>query len=229
MMFAIFDMDGLLIDSEPVWMAAQRDLMRELFDVCLSDSQLHAFQGRSSRDFCQAMAAWHADRGVDANALLDQLLGRMLEAITDAPLMPGARELIDWLAKQKIPTAIASSSPLAFIEAVVERHSLPIGVLVSGNQVPRSKPHPAVFERVAMCLSADPAQCRVWEDSVNGVIAARAAGMVVTAVPDAGHPAPQQFSIADRIHLNLHDSLAELQAECRLARTEQQETSCPVR
>lgn len=219
MRYAIFDMDGLLIDSEPVWRDTQCALMRDLYGVALSEAEWRAFQGRSSREFCQGMAHLHGDRGVDADALLEQLLGRMLEAISDAPLMPGARELVDWLAKQKVPIAIASSSPLTFIEAVVERHSLPIGVLVSGNEVRRSKPHPAVFERAAMCLSADPAHCRVWEDSVNGVIAARAAGMVVTAVPDSGHPAPQQFSIADQIHLTLRDSLAELQAECRLART----------
>lgn len=220
MQYAIFDMDGLLIDSEPVWRQAQCALMRDLYGVALSETQWRAFQGRSSREFCQGMAHLYADHGVDADALLDQLLGSMLEAIADAPLMPGARELIDWLVEREVPIVIASSSPLAFIEAVVERHSLPIWVLVSGTEMPRSKPHPAVFERAARRLGADPSRCRVWEDSVNGVIAARAAGMVVTAVPDPGHPAPQQFSIADQIHPSLHHSLAELQAEFRLARTE---------
>lgn len=209
MQYAIFDMDGLLIDSEPVWREVQRSLMRDLYDVSLSEAEWRTFQGRSSREFCQGMAHRHADRGVDAEALLDQLLGRMLETIADAPLMSGARELVDWLDAQQVPIAIASSSPLVFIETVVERHSLPIWVLTSGTEVPRSKPHPAVFELAARRLGTDPSRCRVWEDSVNGVIAARAAGMVVTAVPDADHPAPQQFSIADQIHSSLHDSLAE--------------------
>lgn len=220
MQYAIFDMDGLLIDSEPAWRQAQCALMRDLYDVVLSEAEWHTFQGRSSREFCQGMAQLHTDRRIDAEALLAQLLGRMSEVISDAPLMPGARELVDWLAEQQVPIAIASSSPLRFIEAVVARHALPIWVLVSGTEVPRSKPHPAVFERAARRLGADPSHCRVWEDSVNGVIAARAAGMVVTAVPDSGHPTPHQFSIADQIHPSLHDSLAELQAECRLAQTE---------
>ncbi|WP_020683189.1 HAD family hydrolase [Marinobacterium rhizophilum] len=218
MQYAIFDMDGLLIDSEPVWREVQCALMRDLYGVDLGEAEWRYFQGRSSRSFCQGMAHRYADRGVDAGALLDRLLDRMQVAITDAPLMPGARELVDWLHEQDVPIVIASSSPLGFIEAVVEHHALPIRVLVSGTEVPRSKPHPAVFERAAKRIAADPSRCRVWEDSVNGVIAARAAGMVVTAVPDTNHPTPQQFSIADQIHLNLYDSLAELQAKS--ARTE---------
>ncbi|MFC6669285.1 HAD family hydrolase [Marinobacterium aestuariivivens] len=211
MTFAIFDMDGLLIDSEPVWMATQRAVMQEGYGLTLSDTQLQAFQGRSSRDFCQTMARCHPGRGVKPDELLDELLQRMERAIVEAPLMPGARALVDWLAGEGVPMAIASSSPLAFIEAVVERHRLPVRVLASGTEVPRSKPHPAVFELAAGRLGAEPAQCRVWEDSVNGVVAARAAGMTVTAVPDPAHPAPQKFSIADHIHRSLHQSLSELQ------------------
>ncbi|PSJ39263.1 HAD family phosphatase [Zobellella taiwanensis] len=216
MQYAIFDMDGLLIDSEPVWLETQYAVMRDLYGVTLSEADWRSFQGRSSREFCQGMAQLHVDQGVDADALQELLLSRMLKVITDAPLMPGAREMVDWLSEQQVPLAIASSSPLSFIEAVVERHSLPIWVLVSGTEVPRSKPHPAVFELAAGRLGADPTLCRVWEDSVNGVIAARAAGMIVTAVPDLAHPALQQFSIADQIHSNLHDSLVELQAKSRL-------------
>lgn len=212
MQFAIFDMDGLLIDSEPVWMETERTLMREGFGVSLSDAELRAFQGRSSLDFCRTMALAHGARGVETEALLEALLGRMQRAIVEAPLLPGARELLGWLAERKLAMAIASSSPLGFIEAVIERHRLPVTVLASGTEVPRSKPHPAVFELAAERLGAMPWRCRVWEDSINGVIAGKAAGMVVTAVPDPAHPAPQLFSIADHIHRSLHDSLAELQA-----------------
>lgn len=211
MKFAIFDMDGLLIDSEPVWKATQRAVMQEGYGVMLSDRQLLAFQGRSSRDFCRSMARSHAGLVDNPDELLDELLRRMEQAIVEAPLMPGARALIDWLARQGVTMAIASSSPLAFIEAVVERHRLPVRILASGTEVPRSKPHPAVFELTAGRLGAEPAQCRVWEDSVNGVIAARAAGMIVTAVPEADHPAPQQFSIADHVHRSLFQSLTELE------------------
>lgn len=216
MQYAIFDMDGLLIDSEPVWQRTQCAVMHDLYQVELNEAQWRSFQGCSSREFCQGMAYLHADRNVDADTLLEQLLRRMSETITEAPLMPGAQELLDWLTGQKVPMAIASSSPLTFIETVVERHSLPIRVLVSGTEVPRSKPHPAVFELAAKRLGAAPSRCRVWEDSVNGVIAARAAGMVVTAVPDSDHPAPQHFSIATHIHSSLNDSLTELHAEYRL-------------
>jgi sugar-phosphatase len=85
-----------------------------------------------------------------------------------------------------------------------------VSVFASGLEVPRSKPHPAVFELAAERLGAStPADCRVWEDSVNGVIAARSAGMQVIAVPDPAHPHPEQFAIAHHIHSSLLDSLAD--------------------
>lgn len=211
MEYAIFDMDGLLIDSEPVWMAMQRSVMLDLHGMSLSESELLAFRGRSSRDFAESMARRFQDQGVDAGLLLEAMLSRMAGAIVEAPLMPGARELLDWLALRRVPTAIASSSPLPFIEAVVRQHALPIGVLASGTEVRRSKPHPAVFELAAERLGARPSQCRVWEDSINGVIAGLAAGMEVIAVPDPGDAGRPQFSTAHRVHRSLHQSLAELQ------------------
>lgn len=205
---AIFDMDGLLIDSEPLWLDAQQTQLRELYDLELPDAELRAFQGTSTVAFCSLMAERHSARGVDADRLLAAMLQQMQSAIVRAPLMPGALALLQRLAQLDIPMAIASSSPLAFIEAVVQTHKLPVTVLASGLEVPRSKPHPAVFELAATRLGArEPGHCRVWEDSVNGVIAGRAAGMRVIAVPDQAHPQPDQFAIAHHIHASLHDSL----------------------
>ncbi|MFD2836907.1 HAD family hydrolase [Azotobacter vinelandii] len=212
MQYAIFDMDGLLIDSEPLWMSTQAALLHELYGIAPGTQDLHAWKGVSSRAFCEDMARLHAGRGVEAGTLFEALIARMGRAIVEAPLMPGAVELIDWLRERHVGLAIASSSPLPFIAAVVRRHALPIAVFASGTEVPRSKPHPAVFELAAERLGAQRHQCRVWEDSLNGVIAARAAGMPVVAVPDPAHPGAERFAIADRVHRTLHESLAELNA-----------------
>ncbi len=206
--FAIFDMDGLLIDSEPLWLATQQSQLLGLYDLVVPEAELLAFQGTSTVAFCHTMAERHGEQGVDAQALLAAMLQQMANLIPQAPLMPGAALLLRRLVELQVPVAIASSSPLHFIEAVVEAHRLPVSVFVSGLEVPRSKPHPAVFELAAERLGADaPGRCRVWEDSVNGVIAARAAGMEVIAVPDRTHPDPAQFAIAHHIHASLLDSL----------------------
>jgi mannitol-1-/sugar-/sorbitol-6-/2-deoxyglucose-6-phosphatase len=206
--FAIFDMDGLLIDSEPLWLQTQQTQLCALYGLVVPQAELLAFQGTSTVEFCSVMAERHSARGVDADVLLAAMLQRMAALITQAPLMPGAAELLQRLAELQVPMAIASSSPLHFIEAVVQAHRLPVSVFASGLEVPRSKPHPAVFELAAKRLGAgSPGRCRVWEDSVNGVIAGRAAGMGVIAVPDRAHPNPGQFSIAHHIHASLYDSL----------------------
>lgn len=206
--FAIFDMDGLLIDSEPLWLATQKSQLLALYDLVVPEAELLAFQGTSTVEFCRTMAQRHHGHGVDADVLLAAMLERMAGLIAHATLMPGAQALLQRLAEAQVPMAIASSSPLHFIEAVVHAHALPVSVFASGLEVVRSKPHPAVFELAAERLGSEvPAQCCVWEDSVNGVIAARAAGMRVIAVPDPAHSNPAQFAIAHHIHSSLHDSL----------------------
>lgn len=207
----IFDLDGLLIDSEPLWWQAERLVMQSLYGLALSDETLRRFQGASNRAFCQGMAKKYADHQVDADLVMDALLRHMADAILQAPLMPGGPELMSWFAERQVPLAIASSSPLPFIEGVIRQHRLPVRTVASGTEVPRSKPHPAVFELAAERLGVSPESCQVWEDSVNGVIAAKAAGMRVVAVPDPHHPTPAQFSIADAVHRSLFESLEALQ------------------
>lgn len=209
----IFDMDGLLIDSEPVWMRTERELIWELVGEELSDETLLSFQGRSSRVFCEGMVTRFVKANLKVESLLEQLLTRMESNIRSAPLMPGARDLLEYLAETRVPMAIASSSPMAFIEAVVKQHQLPIRSMTSGTEVPASKPHPAVFELAAQRLSSSTSACWVWEDSVNGVIAAKAASMCAIAVPDPHHPRPEQFSIADYQHASLLQSLEWIRSE----------------
>lgn len=208
---AIFDMDGLLIDSEPVWMRVEQSVMLEVAGIDVTHAMLMQYQGRSTRAFCLGMAKAFPEAGIKVEALLERLLSRMREEIVHAPLLPGSAEILSWLASRNIPLSIASSSPLSFIQTVVDRHQLPVTQLTSGTEVAASKPHPAVFELAASRLGVATEQCLVWEDSVNGVIAGKAAGMSVIAIPDAEHPTPEKFSIADACHSSLTHSFAWLQ------------------
>jgi len=119
---AIFDMDGLLIDSEPVWMRVEKFVMQEVAGIDVTHAMLMQYQGRSTRAFCLGMAKDFPEAGIQVDALLDRLLSRMGDEIVHAPLLPGSAEILSWLASRNIPLSIASSSPLSFIQAVVDRH-----------------------------------------------------------------------------------------------------------
>ncbi|OMH38851.1 HAD family phosphatase [Motiliproteus sp. MSK22-1] len=211
MKYAIFDMDGLLIDSEPLWQKAEQEILLEQYGLELELAEVARYCGTSTREFANTMARIHPEALIKPDELREAIFDTMGARIHQAPLMPGAEELLQWLLQQSIGLAIASSSPLLFIESVVKKYDLPVQVFASGIEVPRSKPHPAVFELAAHRLDAFPWQCRIWEDSVNGLIAGKAAGMEVVAVPGLAHPRPEQFSIADHIHRNLYESLDSLQ------------------
>lgn len=210
-MNVIFDMDGLLIDSEPTWKRVESEALKRALGLELTPEQLKRFTGRATRDFVRLVALDNPQLSVDEPALIELILSMMAQRIVDAPLLPGARELINFLQAEGIPMAIASSTPRMLIEAVVERHQLPIEVITSGAEAKASKPHPEVFLQAAERLNADPFDCWVFEDSLNGVIAARAASMKVVAVPATNYSPMEHFSIANRIDKNLEESLAALQ------------------
>ena len=210
-MNVIFDMDGLLIDSEPTWKRVESEALKRALGLELTPEQLKRFTGRATRDFVRLVALDNPQLCVDQPELIELILSMMAQRIVDAPLLPGARELINFLQAEGIPMAIASSTPRMLIEAVVERHQLPIDVITSGAEAKASKPHPEVFLQAAERLNADPFDCWVFEDSLNGVIAARAASMKVVAVPAADYSPMEHFSIANRIDKNLEESLAALQ------------------
>lgn len=210
-MNVIFDMDGLLIDSEPTWKRVESEALKRALGLELTPEQLKRFTGRATRDFVRLVALDNPQLSVDEPELIELILSMMAQRVVDAPLLPGARELINFLQAEGIPMAIASSTPRMLIEAVVERHQLPIDVITSGAEAKASKPHPEVFLQAAERLNADPFDCWVFEDSLNGVIAARAASMKVVAVPAADYSPMEHFSIANRIDKNLEESLAALQ------------------
>ena len=164
---AIFDMDGLLIDSEPHWQDAEIAVY-EPFGVPVDRDLCRATAGRR---IDEVLTLWH-ERFDWNGPPVDEMVERVLEDVTRRILehgepLPGVRETFDALHEAGLKIAIASSSPPALIDAVVEKLDLAryLDVTHSGVHEERGKPDPAVFLTAAERLAVDPARCLVFEDA----------------------------------------------------------------
>lgn len=212
---AVFDMDGLLIDSEPLWRRAEIGELRAV-GVQVTEAMCHDTLGLR---LDEAVAHWYrrfpwtspAPEKVEA-----RILDRVQRLIRDEGRpMDGVPTVLEALRGRGLRLAIASTSPAALIEAVVER--LGIGSLFdvrcSAQDEERGKPDPAVYLRAAARLGLEPGACLAFEDSVNGVRAAVAAGMTVVAIPCKSDFDDPDFDIAHaRLHSLLHLPIAQLGA-----------------
>ncbi len=203
----IFDMDGLLVDSEPVWQQVEDGLLTRR-GYALNPAIRQGLIGMRMMDFWTAMVREYGLSDTP-ESLIAEVTTSMVGAIPGhvAP-RPGAQELLDYLRGRGVPCAIASSSPMAIINAVVQSEGWHgcFDAFVSGDQVPNGKPAPDIYLEAARQLGADPAACLALEDSRNGARAAVAAGAVCYAVPDLSHGHPDHFAeITPHIFDSLHD------------------------
>jgi beta-phosphoglucomutase-like phosphatase (HAD superfamily) len=206
----IFDMDGLLVDSEPVWDGARRSMADEAGRPWTSDDH-RAVMGVSTEEW----AAYMIDRlglTLSPDAVIDAVIGRMVEMYrAGIPWFPGAVEAVD-LAASRYPTALASGSHPTLIEAVTTDPTMEgkFKVVVAADEVGVGKPAPDVYLVAAKRLGVDPGDCVCLEDSGNGILAGVRAGMKVIAVPDPRFPpADDVLGQADLVL----DSLADLSLE----------------
>ena len=188
----LFDMDGLLVDSEPLWTVAEVTLAEHLGGTWTSEMKAAVVGTRL--DVAVPTVLRMLGRPVDDAAVAQVsawLLDRMVQLFgEDLPLRPGAAALLDAVLARGVPTALVSSSYRPLVDAALA--TLGAGrfaVTVAGDEVTRGKPHPEPYLRAAARLGVDPAACVVLEDSLAGVRAGEAAGCVVVAVPDVA-PVP---------------------------------------
>lgn len=214
----IFDMDGLLIDSEPVWEKIE-DAILSARGVALTPEIRHRYVGTRMDDFWGGLRADY-NLSDPLEALIQEAIDRMVARVgVEAAQRPGAPELIAFVEGNGLRAAIASSSPLAIIDAAREAHGWQqvFATRVSGDDVPHGKPAPDIYLEAARRLGVDPHQCLALEDSPNGARAAVAAGMITIAVPDAAHTTHRAFeTITPYIYDSLHDVRAALE-ECDFA------------
>jgi HAD superfamily hydrolase (TIGR01509 family) len=205
----IFDLDGVLVDAEIWWDEVRRSWAAERGRGWTPDD-LAAVMGANSLAWARIMRE-RLDLDLPDQLIVDEIVGAMVERYKrlGAPLIEGAAAAVRRLAKAGVPLGLASSAHRAVIDAALV--SLGIGDLlsavVSSDDVAHGKPAPDVYLLAASRMGVDPASCLVVEDSLNGVLAGRAAGMTVALVPNASVPPAAGAREAASVVL---DSLAEL-------------------
>jgi HAD superfamily hydrolase (TIGR01509 family) len=196
----VFDLDGVIIDSEQVWEEVRRAYVAEYGREFLPDSQ-DRMMGMSTGEWSRHLAE---EVGVPRTPaeVADDVLGRMAERYrSDLPLIPGAVAAVRRLGERFV-LALASSSARILIDQVLATAGLTdaFTVTLSTEEVPRGKPSPDVYLAAADKLGLTPADCAAVEDSSNGLRSAGAAGMAVVAVPHGVYPpAPDALALASLV------------------------------
>jgi len=211
-----FDMDGLLIDSEPTWFQAEQDMLAG-FGYTLGPEHYPHVLGKPievSTAYLLELTGHPVTAGQFADGIEEAMVERLREGV---PMMPGAKDLLLELEAAGMPLALVSASSRRIVDACLPL----IGRAhfrgaVSGDDVGRSKPNPDPYLLAAERLGADPALCVVLEDSPTGTAAGHAAGCRVIAVPHAAEVPPRErVTIVDslcRVDLAFLEGLFEEQA-----------------
>lgn len=208
----IFDMDGLLVDSEPLWFRIESAVVAARGRTYQPEIQKHLIGMRMDEFWGNMVRLYELEDPVE------MLMGEVIAGFgqlehDDITQKPGAQELLEYLYAEGVPCALASSSPLLVIHRVVETQGWNkyFRALVSGDQVAAGKPAPDVYLEAARQINADPTRCLALEDSRNGSRAAVAAGMTCFAVPDLSHGHFDDFDgITPHRFASLHDVLAHI-------------------
>ena len=182
----IFDLDGVLVDSERIWDEVRRAVVAEHGGTWREEAT-RALQGMSTPEWARYLVEELGAR-LSPPEIATLVVKRMAARYAaEPPLIPGAVEVVRQVSA-RWPVAIASSSPVILIKGFLDVTGLPVGAAVSSEQVGAGKPAPDVYLRAAELLGVAPAECAAVEDTTNGLRSALAAGMAVYAVPNPHFP-----------------------------------------
>lgn len=198
----LWDMDGLLVDTEPLWTVAEVELATTFGGTW--DEDIKAAIVGTRLDVAVPRVLRHfgvPDTPTQVASTSAWLLGRMVELFaTSLSPMPGALALLAALHAHGVPQALVSSSYRVLVDAVLEGGVGPFAVTVAGDEVADGKPHPEPYLTAAAALGVHPARCVVLEDSPSGVASGEAAGCAVVAVPSVPgvvlDPAPRRLVVS---------------------------------
>jgi sugar-phosphatase len=202
-------MDGLLVDSEPLWCEAEMRILGGL-GVPLTAQRCGETRGMVASEVAQHWYRLYPWEGPTPDAVAAEIIDAMAALLAGVVAKPGARHAVTTCRRRGLALAVASSSPRRLIDAVVDRLGWAtwFSVLHSASEEAAGKPDPAVFLTTARLLGVDPDRCVVFEDSAAGVRAANAAGMVCVAVPENQAPAgamPDGFESDDVVLATLEE------------------------
>lgn len=209
-----FDMDGLLINSEPLWLESETEMMAAFDYQWLESDQAACLGGPLDRvgNYMSNLIGGKKD----GHSLMLEIIDRMVEKFKgDLPLMPGALDLIDDLRAHDVELTLVSASPRSLVDAALANFEVnPFSRSISSNDVKVTKPDPEGYLLAASSGGHDISSCLIFEDSLTGVTAAKASGAWVMAVP---HLVP--ITKAGRVDVT--DSLANWSYEKLLTKYEQ--------
>lgn len=180
----VFDMDGLLLDSEPLWVGAEADLLAAHSHVHTADDAA-ATHGRSIEDSVRIYAERIGDTVTESSLEAEFLAFALARYRAGPPLRPGARELVTAL-RGVVPIAVASSTAGELVRTALEGAGLldVFDAVLSGHDLGAAKPAPDVYLAACAAVGVDPSDAIAFEDSPTGIRSARAAGLHVVAVPE---------------------------------------------
>ncbi|MFV0421662.1 HAD family hydrolase [Oleidesulfovibrio sp.] len=210
----IFDMDGVLIDSEPMHNKIQAAMAMEL-GIKITTEESKRFTGMSTVSIWQQLCSKHS-LSLRPEQLAAEQGKRYLDlALASAKPQEGILPLLDYFSESGVPLAVASSGKREIVEAVLNQLQITeyFSAVVSSDDCARSKPWPDIFLRAAQLLNTLPADCLVIEDAANGVAAARAAGMRCIGL-STPHGVQQDLSAADCVATSVADIKSIITNHC---------------
>ena len=195
----IYDMDGLIIDSEPLWQEAEISVFKSININLTKEDCMKVMGMRTDEvvDYWFRRFPWEAPSKTEITSAIVRELIRLIKE--KGKLMEGVKESLDFVRSMDVKIALASSSSYEIINAVLEKFGLmkEFEEVYSAQEEEYGKPHPAVYISAAKRLNVAPVECLAIEDSFNGVLAAKAAKMKCIAIPYEGVRHDRRFAIAD--------------------------------
>lgn len=203
----LWDFDGTLVDTEPIWFRSEYELMAEL-GAEWNDDLAHQLVGSDLLTGASVMLEFAGRTDIDPVMAVQRMVEKIVAALAanEFTWRPGARELMAHMQAENVPCALVSASwrPIlgTFLEGLDDH---PFQVVIAGDDVRRGKPHPEPYLGAAARLGVHPRDCLVLEDSVTGAAAGNAAGCVVAAIPNVVQvpPAERRFHLESLVDIDM--------------------------
>ncbi|MCB0697037.1 MAG: hexitol phosphatase HxpB [Chitinophagaceae bacterium] len=208
----LFDMDGLLLDTEPLWGESMLRVALK-HKIPVTADKFKETTGLRIYEVTDYWAIKYPWQGAAAQLVADEILDDIIELSKQrGRVMPGVIKTLQLLKSNNYKTGLASSSPSRMIDELITHFDLKqyFDVITSADVVELGKPHPAVFLHAAKSLGSDPLNCVVLEDSINGLLAGKSARMKVIMVPDVLHFHKPEFVLGDAKLTSLEEFDLEL-------------------
>ncbi|GBG28525.1 Protein SUPPRESSOR OF QUENCHING 1, chloroplastic [Hondaea fermentalgiana] len=215
----VFDMDGLMLDSEPVWHTVEQEVFKRV-GVELTTAHCVETLGLRIDEIAKHHARRHGVTDKDPAEITKEMIELMVSKLENGEARPmaGLKEALAFAASKQVPLAVASSSPMEVIQAALKGLGITdkFAHVCSAAHDPLGKPHPAVYLRAAELLGVEATQCLALEDSVTGALAAKAARMTCITVPDRrliSEDKLPRYAFTDAVLESLHEFNEDLWAK----------------